>query len=297
MQPATPVGLVGLGLLGAALAERLIAAGYAVSGFDIDGAKLDSFARNGGRVAPLAELAQYCETLVLAVYDGQQVENILEALKSLPAPGRQRSLICTTTCEPACIERAASRAAGAGIDLVEAPISGTSAELSAGDATALVAGEPAIVDRLTPLLVALCPRIVRIGRIGDASRMKLAINLVLQSNRAALAEGIAFVEAMGLNGSAFLDAARASAAYSKVMDTKGEKMLQSDFRPQSRIAQTLKDADLILGEARKLGLTLPMTATQAQLLRDTIALKGEDCDSAAVVDAIRQGPATERTKT
>ena len=132
---------------------------------------------------------------------------------------------------------------------------------------------------------------MRVGAIGDASRTKLAINLILQNNRAALAEGIAFAELLGLDGRSFLAAARQSAAYSRVMETKGEKMLARDFRPQSHISQTLKDAELILEEAARHGLVLPITTAQAELLRAAIALEGPDGDSAAVIEAIRQRPA------
>jgi 3-hydroxyisobutyrate dehydrogenase-like beta-hydroxyacid dehydrogenase len=138
---------------------------------------------------------------------------------------------------------------------------------------------------------------VHIGAIGDASRAKLAINLILQNNRAALAEGIVFAERLGLDGRAFLAAARQSAAYSRVMDSKGEKMLTRDFRPQSHIAQTLKDAELILSEAGRLGLRLPVTAAQAELLSTAIAIEGPDSDSAAVIEAIRRPPAASEAGT
>ena len=77
------------------------------------------------------------------------------------------------------------------------------------------------------------------------------------------------------------------------MDTKGHKMLTREYAPQSHIAQTLKDAELILGEASRHGLPLPMTATQAGLLRAAIALEGPDSDSAAVIEAIRRPGAAE----
>jgi putative dehydrogenase len=127
---------------------------------------------------------------------------------------------------------------------------------------------------------------IGLGLMGTASR--LAINLVLQNNRAALAEGIAFAESLGLDGHAFLDAISASAAYSSVMDTKGIKMLTRDFRPQSHLSQTLKDAELILEQARLRGLPLPVTSAQAGLLRAAILLEGPDSDSSAVIEAIRR---------
>ena len=84
------------------------------------------------------------------------------------------------------------------------------------------------------------------------------------------------------------EAARASAAYSSVMDTKGLKMLTRNFRPQSHISQTLKDAELILEQARRRGLHLPVTAVQTDPLHAAIALEGPDSDSSAVIEAIRR---------
>jgi 3-hydroxyisobutyrate dehydrogenase-like beta-hydroxyacid dehydrogenase len=196
-------------------------------------------------------------------------------------------MICTTTCAPDEIAGIARRAADIPLALVEAPISGTSAELREGSAMALISGEASAIEAAAAVLGIICPRRVNVGNIGDASRTKLAINLILQNNRAALAEGIAFAESLGLDAASFLATARASAAYSRVMDAKGEKMLTQDFTPQSHIAQTLKDAELILKEAQAHGLPLPMTSTQAGLLRAAIALRGPECDSAAIIEAIR----------
>lgn len=286
----TPIGIIGLGLMGTALAERLIDAGSAVIGFDIDPDGCGAFRDNGRKVAASAsDLASQSQSIVIAVYDGAQVEEVLGEIENSPA---RPPLICTTTCAPEEIERMAARAARAGFPFIEAPISGTSAEVKDGSATALIAGDADAIQAIDALLAVLCPRRTRVGKLGDASRTKLTINLILQNNRAALAEGIVFAERLGLDGRAFLVAARQSAAYSRVMDTKGEKMLSRDFRPQSHIAQTLKDAELILHEARQCGLHLAMTEAQANLLRAAIALEGPECDSSAVIEAIRRRPSS-----
>jgi 3-hydroxyisobutyrate dehydrogenase-like beta-hydroxyacid dehydrogenase len=288
-----PVGIIGLGLMGAALSERLVDAGVPVIGFDIEAAVREKLRTIGGTIATsVRDLAGQSRAIVVAVYSGEQAEALFGDLEHGAGAARP-IVICTTTCAPDEIARFAQLAASAGLALVEAPISGTSAELRAGTATALVAGESDAIDSVKALLDILCPRSVHVGAIGDASRTKLAINLILQNNRAALAEGIAFAEALGLDGDAFLAAARESAAYSRVMDTKGDKTLKRDYRPQSHIAQTLKDAELILNEAGRRGLRLPMTATQADLLRAAIALVGPDSDSAAVIEAIRRPAAAE----
>jgi 3-hydroxyisobutyrate dehydrogenase-like beta-hydroxyacid dehydrogenase len=288
MDSDAPTGIVGLGLMGTALSQRLIDAGLPVLGFDIDPTRCETLRTNGVGIAHSArDVFHRCRVVVIAVYDGGQVKTLFDELTD-EMPATKPVVICTTTCAPDEIARIADRAAEAGLPLVEAPISGTSAELRGGTATALVAGSSEAIEAISPLLAILCPRTVRVGKIGDASRTKLAINLVLQNNRAALAEGIAFAERLGLDGHAFLHAARTSAAYSSVMDTKGTRMLARDFRPQSHISQTLKDAELILEQARQHGLHLPMATAQAGLLRAAIALEGPASDSSAVIEAIRR---------
>jgi L-threonate 2-dehydrogenase len=281
------VGVIGLGLMGAALSARLIEAGLVPLGFDIDARRCREFGATGGELAVSATaLLSRCRTIVVALFDAAQVERLLAELERSEYLAHS-VMICTTTCAPDEIMTIAQRAAAIGLLLVEAPISGTSAEARIGSAMALVAGQPDAIEAAAAVLDIISPQRVNAGAIGDASRTKLALNLILQNNRAALAEGIVFAECLGLDPHLFLATARRSAAYSKVMDVKGAKMLMRDFAPQSHISQTLKDAELILGEAKRRNLRLPVTSAQANLLRAAIALCGSECDSSAIIEAIR----------
>src|ERR1700743_2866686 len=284
------VGVIGLGLLGSVLAARLTGAGFAVTGFDLEPARRAVLKDIGGEVAASAvQVIARCQTILVAIYNAGQIELLFDELGRKPHLGGA-VMVCNTTCAPEDILSIAARAADAGLGFVEAPISGTSAETRDGSALMLVAGRVEAIDAVQPVLDVICPPQVGMGRIGNAARTKLALNLILQNNRAALAEGLAFAESMGLEAAAFLATARRSAAYSRVMDTKGEKMLTRDFTPQSHISQTLKDAELILAEAKRHDLRLPVTSLQADLLRATIALRGGECDSSAVIEAIRPLP-------
>jgi 3-hydroxyisobutyrate dehydrogenase-like beta-hydroxyacid dehydrogenase len=285
-----PVGIIGLGLLGSVLAARLTGAGIAVIGFDLDPARRAALKDIGGDVAASAvQVIARCQTTLVAVYNAGDIELLFDELGRKPHLAGA-VMVCTTTCAPEDIVSIATRAADAGLGFVEAPISGTSAETRDGTALMLVAGEPAAIETVQPVLNVICPQQMRLGGIGNAARTKLALNLILQNNRAALAEGLAFAESMGLDAAAFLATARRSAAYSRVMDTKGEKMLARDFAPQSHIAQTLKDSELILEEARQQEQHLPMTLIQTGLLRSAITLVGPEADSSAVIEAIRPKP-------
>ena len=120
--------------------------------------------------------------------------------------------------------------------------------------------------------------------------MKLVSNLVLGLNRAALAEGLAFAEVLGLDADATLQVLQGSAAYSRQMDTKGRKMIDRDFAPQAKLSQHLKDVRLMLHAATAAGLTLTLTDAHRQLLERAEALGFGDRDNSAVVEAARGRP-------
>lgn len=278
-------GLIGLGHMGTAIAERLRLAGFALLGFDIDRVKAQRFAALGDEIAAsAAEVALRCERSVLALYDTAQVALVLAQMETL---GKAQIVLCVSTVIPQDIAALAARAAGHGVSVIEAPISGTSTQVRAGQGVGLLAGDGAAIEAAVDLLDAICPKRFRVGAPGDAARTKLAVNLVLQLNRAALAEGMVFAEHMGLPAPAFLDVLRGSPAYSSVMDAKGQKMLRGDFSPESRVAQTLKDARLMLDQAARAGQRLPLTEVNAALLQAVIDLHGPEVDPAAVIDAIR----------
>jgi len=138
------------------------------------------------------------------------------------------------------------------------------------------------------VLDALFPRRFHIGKIGDGGRTKLAVNLILGLNRLALAEGLVFAARLGLDPAAFLQVARVSAAASQVMDTKGPKMIAKDFAPEGRVRQTLKDATLMLDQARKAGQQLPLLSIHAEVLQACIDHGDGDADNSIVIEEIRR---------
>jgi 3-hydroxyisobutyrate dehydrogenase-like beta-hydroxyacid dehydrogenase len=226
MPPQTPVGLIGVGLMGEVYARRLIAAGFGVIGFDIVAARNERIAQIGGRAGALADIARQCDPIVLAVFSTDQVEEVVE--RELVPAAAGKIVICTSTCDPDRIAELGARVA-AQIRFLEAPVSGTSAQVRQGDGVVLIGGEVDIAQIAAPALDALFPKRFHIGKIGDAGRAKLAINLILGLNRLALAEGLVFAARLGLDPAAFLEVARTSAAASQVMDTKGPKMVAGDF--------------------------------------------------------------------
>ncbi len=288
MAAELPIGLVGIGLMGEALASRLLLAGLEVAGFDIDPGRIARLAALGGEAAgSIGEVARKCDAIVLAVFDTEQVEDVVERA-ILPAIGAQsgKVVICTSTCDPDRIAALGARAEATGLAFLDAPVSGTSEQMRAGKGIGLIGGSPEAVAKVAPVLAALFLQHFHVGRIGDGGRAKLAVNLVLGLNRLALAEGLVFAERMGLDPGAFLRVARGSAAYSQVMDTKGAKMLSRDFSPEGRVRQTLKDVKLTLGQAMGTGQKLPLLEVHADVLEACVRAGEGDRDNSVVIEEI-----------
>jgi 3-hydroxyisobutyrate dehydrogenase-like beta-hydroxyacid dehydrogenase len=290
MNVATEIGIVGLGLLGSALAQRLLGAGYAVIGFDIDPQRQAALEKMGGTfAASLPEVAQRCRAMFVAVFDTEQVEAVVEGTL-LPAIGVNsgKILLCASTCDPDRIAALAGRIESQGLHLLETPISGTSEQVRQGRGVALIAGDPSTLDEVADIIRAIFPTHFHLGPVGQAGRAKLAINLILGLNRLALAEGLVFAERMQLEPARFLEVARQAACYSQVMDTKGFKMLRADFSPEGRARQTLKDVQLILAQARKVGQNLPLATLNAQILQACVRNGEGDRDNSIVIQEIRR---------
>ena len=271
--------------MGEVYARRLIAAGFSVIGFDVDAAKNARLTALGGRAASLADIARGCDPIVLAVFDTDQVEEVVERALLPAASGK--IVICTSTCDPDRVAALGARVANT-LRFLEVPVSGTSAQVRDGDGVGLIGGDGRIADAAAGVLDALFPQRFHIGKVGDGGRAKLAINLILGLNRLALAEGLVFAARLGLDPAAFLKVARASAAASQVMDTKGGKMVAGDFAPQGRVRQTLKDAHLMLDQARKRRQQLPLLEIHADVLEACVRHGEGEADNSIVIEEIRR---------
>jgi 3-hydroxyisobutyrate dehydrogenase-like beta-hydroxyacid dehydrogenase len=285
MPPQTPVGLIGLGLMGEVYARRLIAAGFGVIGFDVDKRRNEMLVRTGGRVGSLADIARHCDPVVIAVFSTDQVEDVVERTLAPAGPGKV--VICTSTCDPDRIAALGARVAQR-VRFLEAPVSGTSAQVRQGDGLGLIGGDVETAQIAAPVLDVLFPKRFHIGKVGDGGRAKLAVNLILGLNRLALAEGLVFASRLGLDAAAFLEVARESAAASQVMDTKGPKMIAGDFAPEGRVRQTLKDTHLMMDQARKLGQELPLLKIHAAILDACVRHSEGEQDNSIVIEEIKR---------
>lgn len=283
-----PVGVVGIGLVGLAIVERLRAARIKVLGYDIDPARRDALVAANAVVAASAnDVFGSCDNIVLALYDGGQTSAVMREAIPVLSPGTL--IVDCGTGDPDQVVALAVRLAARGVRLVDGPLSGSSQQIREGTAVMMMGGDREACDALEPVLAAIAPRHFLLGPPGSGARAKLATNLLLGLNRAALAEALVFAEALGLALPAFLELVRATPAYSRAVDAKGQRMIDGEFAPpQSRITQHRKDLALMLEAAKRAGHALPLTAAHAALLDAAIADGAGDLDNAAIIDTIRR---------
>ena len=288
MSAKQPIGVIGLGLIGASLAQRLLQAGYAVAGYDIAAERRENLVRLGGTACASArDVGERCKEILLAVFNTDQVESVVESEVGAHL-NREHLVICTSTCDPDRIEALAARAAKRGIRFVESPLSGNSDQIAKGNGVALVGGTRDDMNAALPVLNALCKQSFYLGPAGSGGRAKLAVNLVGGLNRAVMAEGLAFAEAMGLELAPLLEVMKGSAVYSRAMDTRGMKMVNSDFTPHAWLTQSLKDFRLMHEVAARVGQELPLATQYVELIESCIAHGEGQLDNSVVIQEIRR---------
>jgi 3-hydroxyisobutyrate dehydrogenase-like beta-hydroxyacid dehydrogenase len=276
------VGVVGTGLFGTALVERLLADGFLVSVYNRTREKAELLLARGANWSdnPLQE----CSRIIFSVYTTEQVAQLLEQMHGGLRPGL--IILDTSTSDPELTTALGNRLAQGGIDYLEAPFSGSSEQTRNHQSTALVAGARSAYEACYDLWNCLAAKTFYVGGWGNATKMKLVTNLVLGLNRAALAEGLVFAEATGLSPEEALQVLLNSPAYSRTMDAKGPKMVQGDFTPQARLSQHIKDVRLMLAEANRGGITLPISAVHLKLLEQAEAGGLGELDNSAIIKAI-----------
>jgi 3-hydroxyisobutyrate dehydrogenase-like beta-hydroxyacid dehydrogenase len=269
------IGIIGLGLLGSAIAERLTAVGYEVIGYDIDPSK--------GGMASAAEVARTCSHLILSLPNSGITGSVLNQIAGELQAGAV--ILDTTTGAPADAERFAAMLHERSVAYLEANVGGSSEQVRQHEAIVIAGGDAAVLDRCAPLLNAFARRVFHSGLAGSGNRMKLVLNMVLGLNRAVLAEGLGFAMANGIDPRKALEVLKDGPAYSRVMDTKGEKMIARDFRPQARLSQHLKDVRLMLAEGEQCSANLPFSRLHREVLEEIERSGFGGEDNSAVIRA------------
>lgn len=267
------VAVIGLGIMGLPMAKNLVTAGYTVTGYNRSQEPIDALVAGGGRGATsIADAVEDADVVITMVPDSPDVAGVVRGEDGVFANAQPGALwIDNSSIRPDVAKELADEAVAAGFGVVDAPVSG--GEQGAIDAvlSIMVGGTAADFAKAEPVLKAIGKTIVHVGPAGAGQTVKAANQLIVAVNIQALAEAVVFLEAYGVDTDAALKVLGGGLAGSKVLDQKGQKMLNRDFAPGFRLALHNKDLGIVTAAARQAGITVPLGSAVAQLVTSLVA--------------------------
>jgi 3-hydroxyisobutyrate dehydrogenase len=281
------VAVLGTGTMGGPIARNLLRAGYQVRVWNRTAAKAEGLALDGALLAhsPAAAVAGV-DVVITMLADGAAVQEVMAgAGGALAALGPKAVWIQMSTVGVDWSDQLAALAAGHGVTFVDAPVSGSSQPAEDGQLLILASGAELDRSRLEPLFDVLGRETLWLGRVGDGSRLKLALNNWLAVLVEGMAETLTLSSALGLDPVLFVETIAGGPLASTYATNKGNAMLKSDFAPGFPLRHAAKDAALATDAAHNVGLELPLTAALLGRWQQAMALGHGEDDVASAITA------------
>ena len=281
------IGFIGLGIMGAPMALHLIKAGHQLYYVKRGKPHPDIAASNAIACANSKEVAQQADVVILMVPDTPDVEAVLFGAYGV-AEGLSagKTVIDMSSISPIETKVFAGRIKALGCDYLDAPVSGGEVGAKAASLTIMVGGSDEAFARVKPLLELMGKNITHVGGVGDGQTTKVANQIIVALNIAAVGEALLFASKAGADPAKVRQALMGGFASSRVLEVHGERMIQRTFNPGFRIALHQKDLGLALSGAKAIGVALPQTSSAAQLMGACAANDWDQLDHSALVKAL-----------
>ncbi len=281
------LGFIGLGIMGAPMAGHLIAAGHEV--FITTRSKMpDALQTSKAVVCTSAqEVAQKADIIFMMLPDTPDVQKVLFGEKGVASGlSEGKTVVDMSSISPMDTKAFAGKINTLGCDYLDAPVSGGEVGAKAASLTIMVGGTEAAFARVKPLFELMGKNITHVGGIGDGQTCKVANQIIVALNIAAVGESLLFASKAGADPAKVRQALMGGFAASRILEVHGERMIKRTFNPGFRIGLHQKDLSLALSGARALGVALPQTAGAAQLMQVCAANGMQDLDHSALVCAL-----------
>ena len=281
------IGFIGLGIMGAPMAGHLRAAGHEL--FVNTRSKVPAALADAGAVACAtpAEVAQRADIVFTMVPDTPDVQKVLFGENGVAAGlSKGKTVVDMSSIAPIETQAFARQIAALGCDYLDAPVSGGEVGAKAASLTIMVGGSEAAFERVKPLFALMGKNITHVGEVGAGQITKVANQIIVALNIAAVGEALVFASKAGADPAKVRQALMGGFAASRILEVHGERMIKRTFNPGFRIGLHQKDLNLALQGAKALGVALPNTANAEQLMQVCAANGMQDLDHSALVRAL-----------
>jgi 3-hydroxyisobutyrate dehydrogenase len=287
---AENVALLGLGTMGAGMAANLLKAGFSLSVYNRTATKAQTLIKAGARFAstPAEAVKDALVIITMLSDDAASREVWLGNDGALKATGKGAILIESSTVSPAWVTELAEAASQRGVELLDAPVTGSRMQAEAGQLSFLVGGSDTTLERALPMLKAMSKEIIHLGPLGSGAKMKLINNFLCGVQVASLAEGLAWIERSGLNREKALTILKAGAPGSPLLGSISARMVSQNYAVNFLLSLMNKDLLYAQNEAARNGVDLK-TAQAAQSLFEVAVTQGlGNEDMSSVIEPLRK---------
>ncbi len=263
------IGFIGLGIMGKPMSKNLIKAGYSLVVFDLNQGAMDELVSSGAEKALTPkEVAEQCEFIITMLPDSPQVKEVVLGINGLMEGLKAGTVFIDMSSISPIVSRELSRELEVkGVDMLDAPVSGGEPKAIDGTLSVMVGGKEYVFERSYPVLKAMSASVVYTGSIGAGNVTKLANQIIVALNIAAMSEALVLATKAGVEPELVYKAIRGGLAGSKVLDAKVPLVMERNFNPGFRINLHIKDLKNALETSHELGVPLPLTSAVMEIMQ------------------------------
>jgi len=279
------IGFIGLGIMGKPMSRNLLKAGHQLVVYDIDQSAIHELASVGAQPgASPSDVAAKSEVIITMLPNSAIVKTVILGKDGVIEGARSGSIVIDmSSISPQVSREIAASLSQKGIHMIDAPVSGGEPKAIDGTLSIMAGGSQADFDRVLPIFKAMGSSAVLTGSNGAGSVTKLANQIIVQLNIAAVSEALVLATKADVDPELVFNAIRGGLAGSAVMEAKAPMMLDRNFKPGGTLRINIKDIGNVLETSHELGVPLPLTASVMEILQSLKADGMLEMDHSAIV--------------
>ena len=271
------IGMIGLGIMGKPMAKNILKAGYSdLTVYDLSQAAVEEVVAAGAKAAAnVQEIGANCDVILTMLPNSPHVKSVMLGEDGVAKTIKEGTVfIDMSSINPIASKEIAAELAKKGVKMLDAPVSGGEPKAIDGTLSFMVGGEQEVFDTYKPLLETMGASVVRCGEIGAGNTTKLANQVVVALNIAAVSEAFMLAEKAGVDPHLVFDAIKGGLAGSTVMNAKAPMIMEGNFKPGFKIDLHIKDLNNAIETGHTVGAPLPMTAAVMEMMQ---MLRADGC--------------------
>lgn len=263
------IGFIGLGIMGKPMSKNLLKAGYELVVCDVVKAAVDEVVETGAKAAATPrEVAEQTDVIITMLPNSPHVKTVVLGENGIIEGAKEGAIVIDmSSIAPLVSRELAGKLAENGIEMLDAPVSGGEPKAIDGTLSVMVGGKQELFDKCYPILKTMAGSVVRTGDIGAGNITKLANQIIVALNIAAVSEALVLASKAGVEPELVYQAIRGGLAGSTVLDAKGPMMMDRNFKPGFRINLHIKDLNNVLETSHGVGVPLPLTAAVMEMMQ------------------------------